>query len=91
MIATLLSTLFVAAAFLALGAIADSWRSHGKAVLALREQLRALRQTREVRYTLVMTEVGRRELSAPRYAVTLPLAAGPVTAGLPFQPSRRAA
>ena len=90
MIATLLSTLFAAAAFLALGAIADSWRSHGTAVLALREQLRALRETREVRYTLVLTEVGRRE-PAPRYAVTLPMVTAPVAAGLPFQPSRRAA
>lgn len=85
MIATLLTTLFVASAFLALGAIADSWHSFGAAALALRGQLRATCEVREYRFTLVTTEVRDRRADMPRYRIT-PLA-GPAL----FQPARRAA
>lgn len=85
MIATLLTTLFVASAFLALGAIADSWRSFGEASLALRTQLKATCETREYRYTLVTTEVRDRRADTPRYRVT------PLAGAALFQPVRRAA
>ncbi len=57
MIAAMLATLFAAAAVLALAAIADSWRNHGAALLALRSQLQACSQEKEVRFTLITTQV----------------------------------
>lgn len=85
MIATLLSALFAASAVLAITAIVDSWRRHGSAMLALRGELKACRQSRELRYVLVTTEV--REI-APRPAMGRFRAA---TAGLPLQTGLRAA
>lgn len=86
MIAALLTTLFAASAFLALGAIADSWRSFGQAALALRGQLRAACEVRDYSFTLVTTEVRSSKEALPSYRITR-LGAGP----LPFQPAQRAA
>jgi hypothetical protein len=48
MIAVLLSTLFTASALLAATTIAASWRRHGSAALALRSELDACPEWREV-------------------------------------------
>ena len=48
MIAVLFSTLFTAAAVLAAATIAASWRRHGRQALALRDQLAACPEWREV-------------------------------------------
>ena len=53
MTATLVSMLFAAAACLALGAIAVSWRSYGAAALSLRQQLAACDPLRELRFVTV--------------------------------------
>lgn len=52
MIAVLLSTLFAAAAVLAVGALAQAWQRYGAAALAVHDQLRACPETRELRYAV---------------------------------------
>ena len=57
MIATLVSLLFAAAACLALGAIAASWRAYGPAALSLRQQLAECDPARELRFVRITTLV----------------------------------
>ena len=57
MIATLASLLFAAAACLALGAMAASWRAYGAEVLSLRDQLAACDPVRELRFVRITTLV----------------------------------
>jgi hypothetical protein len=85
MTAILLATMFAAAAVLALGAIADSWRQFGTAAMALREQLATCSRTRELHFTLVTTEV--RRASARVYRLNF----RPAGQSLPLQPELRAA
>ncbi len=86
MIVTLLSAFFAAAALLAITAIADSWRRHGAAMLALRTQLRACQPSHDLRYTLVLTQVRQ---AGPRMA---PARFKAADCGLPLrQPEQRAA
>ncbi len=85
MLTALIATLFAAAACFALVAIADSWRSHGGAALALRQQLRDCATQRECRFTLITTEV--RHSGATVYRPDF----RPQARGLPFQPGLRAA
>ncbi len=85
MAAILLTTLFAAAAVLALGAIGASWRQFGTAALALRDQLAACGTARELRFTLVTTEV--RQVGATVYRPQFRASART----LPLQPVLRAA
>jgi hypothetical protein len=57
MTAVLLFTLFAGTAFLAIGAMAVSWKQYGPAALAIRGQLRECSPTREVRYRIIEMKV----------------------------------
>ena len=57
MIATLVSLLFAAAACLALGAMAASWRAYGATALSLRQQLALCDPVRELRFVRITTLV----------------------------------
>ena len=57
MIATLVTMLFAAAACLALGTIAASWRTFGPAALSLRQQLAQCDPVRELRFVRITTLV----------------------------------
>ncbi|MFA7586932.1 MAG: hypothetical protein WCY11_12175 [Novosphingobium sp.] len=85
MVAILLATLFAAAAVLSLAAIADSWKTHGGAMLALRQQLRECSTTSDCSFRLITTHVQRG--SATIYWPTF----RPSAKSLPFQPERYAA
>ena len=85
MLTVLIATLFAAAACFALIVIADSWRSHSGAALALRQQLRECTTVRELRFSLITTEV--RHSGATVYRPNF----RPEARALPFQPPLRAA
>ncbi|MGE3691925.1 MAG: hypothetical protein AB7F98_11150 [Novosphingobium sp.] len=59
MISLLTSALFAAACALALGAIAGSWRRYGAAALALRGELDACSDLRELRFTVTGFDASR--------------------------------
>ena len=52
MTAILFTALFVAAGILAIASLRESWRRHGPAALALRNELRNCSEWREVRITI---------------------------------------
>ncbi|WP_264442973.1 hypothetical protein [Novosphingobium sp. JCM 18896] len=52
MLAILLTTLFTASALLAAGTIAGTWRRYGHGALALRREVKAFSEWREVRVTI---------------------------------------
>lgn len=52
MIAVLLTTLFTASAFLAIAAMAASWRRYGRQAMTMRAQLAACKEWRDVHVRL---------------------------------------
>lgn len=52
MLAVLLTTLFTASALLAATAIAGTWRRYGRGAIALRREVAAFNEWREVRVTI---------------------------------------
>ena len=91
MTATLVTMLFAAAACLALGTIAATWRNYGPAALSLRQQLAQCDPARELRFVRITTlvQLDHAEIWRPGFR---PLASQPRRHGRPqLRQSLRAA